>query len=271
MTSGLERRPLIIRRRATIRVPGMMADPEEIRFLIGQLGRAALIVLDELDRVEEDDGLSMLADTVKTLRSQHRGNPMFVGVGGSVEHLLAEHESMVRNVRQVPMRSPSQCAGTGSSGWKGRSSGRPGTRSRRSRSRARSGGDSRSERAVMLPRPGRPSQSGWVMSPAAASPGLQREAIPAAGLCRPRCGPGQLCPRGRRHSRCPSGAPVCGVFLPPWPRGLPSLKAYRQPPRLRENCGGLPGSACTARRLWTARGRPLNRVVNTAQRSGTVR
>ncbi len=85
-------------------IPDGITDPEEIRFLLGDLGRAALIVLDELDRVEDDEALSMLADTVKTL-SDHstRVTLMFVGVAASVEHLLGEHESIVRNVRQIPM------------------------------------------------------------------------------------------------------------------------------------------------------------------------
>ena len=46
-------------------VPDHVADPEEIRFLLRDLGREALIVLDELDRVEDDEALSLLADTVK--------------------------------------------------------------------------------------------------------------------------------------------------------------------------------------------------------------
>lgn len=84
-------------------VPDVVTDPEEIRFLLEDLEREALIVLDELDRVEDDDALSMLADTVKTLSDHGTGvTLMFVGVAASVEQLLGEHESIVRNVRQIP-------------------------------------------------------------------------------------------------------------------------------------------------------------------------
>lgn len=90
-------------------VPDQVSDPEEIRFLLRDLGREALIVLDELDRVEDNEALSLLADTVKTL-SDHGTDVtlMFVGVAASVEHLLGEHESVVRNVRQVPMQRMSR-------------------------------------------------------------------------------------------------------------------------------------------------------------------
>lgn len=90
-------------------VPAMINDPEEIRFWLRNLERNTLIVLDELDRVEDDEALSLLADTVKTL-SDHgsRATLMFVGVAESVEHLLGEHESIVRNVRQVPMQRMSR-------------------------------------------------------------------------------------------------------------------------------------------------------------------
>ena len=90
-------------------MPGRVTDPEEIRFLLRDLSREALIVLDELDRVEDNEALSLLADTVKTLSD--RGTEvtlMFVGVASPVEHLLGEHESIVRNVRQIPMQRMSR-------------------------------------------------------------------------------------------------------------------------------------------------------------------
>jgi Cdc6-like AAA superfamily ATPase len=79
-------------------------DPEEIRFLLKDVPGQTLIVIDEFDRVDDDDALSLLADTVKTL-SDHSSaiTLMFVGVANSVTTLLGEHESIVRNVEQVPM------------------------------------------------------------------------------------------------------------------------------------------------------------------------
>jgi hypothetical protein len=94
---------------ALAELPDHVSDPEEIRFLLRDLGRDALIVLDELDRVEDDEALSLLADTVKTLSDHGTGvTLMFVGVAASVEHLLGEHESIVRNVRQIPMQRMSR-------------------------------------------------------------------------------------------------------------------------------------------------------------------
>jgi Cdc6-like AAA superfamily ATPase len=88
---------------------GGLDDPEEIRFRLEGLERLTLIVLDELDRMEDNDTLSLLADTVKTL-SDHATDAtlMFVGVAESVESLLGEHESVVRSVRQVRMPRMSQ-------------------------------------------------------------------------------------------------------------------------------------------------------------------
>ncbi len=77
-------------------------EPEDIRHRLQELGRRTLIVLDELNRVEDDDALSLLADTIKTL-SDHTVDAtlMLVGVAGSVEQLIGEHGSIVRSISQV--------------------------------------------------------------------------------------------------------------------------------------------------------------------------
>jgi hypothetical protein len=79
-------------------------EPEDVRYSLQQIGGFKLVVLDELDRVEDDNALSLLADTVKTL-SDHTVSVtmMFVGVAESVESLIGEHESIVRNLVQVRM------------------------------------------------------------------------------------------------------------------------------------------------------------------------
>ena len=76
-------------------------DPEDVRYRLQGLDHRTLIVIDELDRVD-DDALSLMADTVMTL-SDHSVDVtlMFVGVASSVESLLGEHESIVRSVAQV--------------------------------------------------------------------------------------------------------------------------------------------------------------------------
>jgi len=79
-------------------------DPEAIRFRLESDERAYLIVLDELDRIKDSSALTLLADTVKTM-SDHRVSThlMLVGVAQSIEHLIGEHESVVRCLEQVEM------------------------------------------------------------------------------------------------------------------------------------------------------------------------
>lgn len=80
-----------------------LRDPEDVRFSLEARPSNTLIVIDELDRVEDDDALSLLADTLKTL-SDHASNAtvMVVGVANSIEQLVGEHESIVRCLAQVP-------------------------------------------------------------------------------------------------------------------------------------------------------------------------
>lgn len=80
-------------------------DPEFVRFELQSEGdRTQLIVLDEFDRLEDDDALTLLADTIKTL-SDHAvpTTLMVVGVAKSLDDLLGEHLSIVRSITQVPM------------------------------------------------------------------------------------------------------------------------------------------------------------------------
>jgi hypothetical protein len=78
------------------------SGPEQIRYALQQLGAQALIVIDELDRLEDDDALSLLADTIKTL-SDHAVpvTLVLVGVADSVDELLGDHLPIGRNLTQV--------------------------------------------------------------------------------------------------------------------------------------------------------------------------
>jgi Cdc6-like AAA superfamily ATPase len=78
--------------------------PEDVRFDLGRLEPPALIVIDELDRLVDDDSLTLLADTIKTL-SDHvvQSTLVLVGVAHSVDELIGEHASIVRNLQQVEM------------------------------------------------------------------------------------------------------------------------------------------------------------------------
>jgi hypothetical protein len=77
-------------------------SPEDVRYQIGHLESPALIVIDELDRLEDDASLTLLADTLKAF-SDHAvaSTVVLVGVADSIGDLIGEHESIVRNLQQV--------------------------------------------------------------------------------------------------------------------------------------------------------------------------
>jgi Cdc6-like AAA superfamily ATPase len=63
-----------------------------------------LVVIDELDRFDNQEGLSLLADTIKNL-SDHAAHAslILVGVGDSIADLVGDHRSIARSIVQVPM------------------------------------------------------------------------------------------------------------------------------------------------------------------------
>lgn len=79
-------------------------DPEAVRRRLQTLDAPTLIVIDELDRLEDDLALTALADTVKTL-SDHavRSTLVLVGVARSIGELVGEHASIVRAMVQIEM------------------------------------------------------------------------------------------------------------------------------------------------------------------------
>jgi AAA domain len=79
-------------------------SPEGVRRALADLDPPALIVIDELDRFEDNEGLTTMADTIKTL-SDHSviSTLVFVGVAQSIGELMGEHNSIVRALAQVEM------------------------------------------------------------------------------------------------------------------------------------------------------------------------
>lgn len=77
--------------------------PEDVRYHLARSPRS-LIVIDELDRLEDDEALSLLADTIKSL-SDHAvpSTLVLVGVADSVDELIGDHQSVERALVQVPM------------------------------------------------------------------------------------------------------------------------------------------------------------------------
>ena len=81
-------------------------DPEDIRFALQQSSEEmpSVIIIDELDRVENPDAISLLADTVKTLSDHAVGiTLLFVGVADSIDELIDDHRSVERALAQVRM------------------------------------------------------------------------------------------------------------------------------------------------------------------------
>lgn len=79
-------------------------SPEGIRRRLQALDPPALVVIDELDRLEDDVALTALADTIKTL-SDHAVDStlVLVGVARSIGELVGEHASIVRALIQIEM------------------------------------------------------------------------------------------------------------------------------------------------------------------------
>jgi Cdc6-like AAA superfamily ATPase len=79
-------------------------SPEYVRRQLATLATPALIVIDELDRLEDDDALTAIADTIKTL-SDHAvpSTLVLVGVARSIAELIGEHASVMRALIQIEM------------------------------------------------------------------------------------------------------------------------------------------------------------------------
>lgn len=85
-------------------------DPEEVRLHLADLtAPMSLIIIDELDRFEDSDGLSLLADTIKTFSDHATPTTLvLVGVADSVNELVGDHLSIERALIQIPMQRMSQ-------------------------------------------------------------------------------------------------------------------------------------------------------------------
>jgi Cdc6-like AAA superfamily ATPase len=79
-------------------------SPEDVRYEIARLDPPALIVIDELDRLDDDEALTLLSDTIKSLSDRNvPSTVVLVGVAASIGDLIGEHESIVRALVQVEM------------------------------------------------------------------------------------------------------------------------------------------------------------------------
>lgn len=83
--------------------PGEL-NPEGVRATLAGISDRTFIVIDELDRLDDDETLTLLADTIKTISDNAVNSTlMLVGVATSIEDLIGEHASIIRNLEQIEM------------------------------------------------------------------------------------------------------------------------------------------------------------------------
>lgn len=78
--------------------------PNDVRLLLQSIDANPLLILDEFDRISEQDSVRLMSDTIKTLSD--RAVPatiVLVGVADNVDGLLREHRSIERCLTQVRM------------------------------------------------------------------------------------------------------------------------------------------------------------------------
>jgi Cdc6-like AAA superfamily ATPase len=80
--------------------------PEGVRLELERIRGFSLIVFDEIDRLQDDDALSLMADTIKTLSDNADtvgASLVLVGVADSVTELIGDHQSIERALVQILM------------------------------------------------------------------------------------------------------------------------------------------------------------------------
>lgn len=80
------------------------AGPDSVRRILEAASPPRLVILDEFDRFEDNESLSLMADTVKAL-SDHAVETrlVIVGVADSIDSLIGEHESIQRAIAEVQL------------------------------------------------------------------------------------------------------------------------------------------------------------------------
>ena len=78
-------------------------DPNEVRLLVQSLPNPYVIIIDEFDRVPmESNARRLMADTIKLFSDTNvLSTIILVGVAESIGELIAEHQSISRNIAQI--------------------------------------------------------------------------------------------------------------------------------------------------------------------------
>ena len=106
----LTQRQLGLARHETLAITGRLdlensiAGPSDAYLFIQSLSNEMVIVFDEFDRLSNSRARAAMADTIKYF-SDHASQStlVFVGVGKSLSDLLHEHQSISRNIAQIPV------------------------------------------------------------------------------------------------------------------------------------------------------------------------
>ena len=78
--------------------------PNDVRLLMQSIDAKSLLILDEFDRITDQDSVRLMADTIKTLSDRAVPSTfVLVGVADNVDGLLREHRSIERCLTQVRM------------------------------------------------------------------------------------------------------------------------------------------------------------------------
>ena len=87
--------------------------PNDVRLLLQQLPNPTTVIIDEFDRVRSSQARVLMTDTIKLFSdSETPCSIVLVGVGQSIEQLIAAHQSISRNIDyvQVATLEPNELA-----------------------------------------------------------------------------------------------------------------------------------------------------------------
>jgi Cdc6-like AAA superfamily ATPase len=80
-------------------------EPNDVRLMVQSLPNPSVVVVDEFDRVPMNtDARRLMADTIKLFSdTRTKATIILVGVADSIGELIAEHQSIARNIEQIPV------------------------------------------------------------------------------------------------------------------------------------------------------------------------
>lgn len=85
-----------------IDIEGSIDDPNDARLFVRSLPNPSVIVIDEFDRLQGPADARLMADTIKLFSDTNAPSTIvLVGVADSIGDLIAEHQSIARNIAQI--------------------------------------------------------------------------------------------------------------------------------------------------------------------------